>query len=428
MRLCGGYIIVFVVLASSFAHNVLFSLAKEDGGNESGTTGSAVDVTVLKSDRPKRRRWLNYTLGKKPRGKFKNGNATREPKQKGTKLGAKRCHSFIKAQQDPFLERSVLPLDHYKYIKQDGKLAYQMAFLSHVAYWEFHKYGPLPAICQGFQLAKDISKPRFGDRLNQLMQYMWVETVHTLVQSNIALSESRGCPCTNCTSVLNTTQRPTGKSSGPGTQQFGKRYNLHFSFYNWYESGVAGVKFHDTDVLLSTSHDGKELVIAFAGTQSAADAVTNIQTFEPANHSSFFMGAQNRQIQGSLHRGFLNAYTRVDRGSVLRVSNASIPDPLLSDIVSAYGHCKSGLKQKIAKKEKKKKSVALQESSADVFMSEGTNVDENLTGDIRQTANLATATQKVPKPRNNGGCRLKGIKLVDLLRKAVIDALRSGRT
>ena len=73
-------------------------------------------------------------------------------------------------------------------------------------------------------------------------------------------------------------------------------YSFDYFFYDWYEpTGVKGLRFHDTDVLISTTSSQEKagsfpdtLVVAFAGTASVADAVTNVQTFEPANHSKFF--------------------------------------------------------------------------------------------------------------------------------------------
>jgi len=99
------------------------------------------------------------------------------------------------------------------------------------------------------------------------------------------------------------------------------RFTFNYFLYDWHER-VAGVSWHDTDVLVGTSDDGNTLAIAFAGTSSASDGITNMQTFEPSNHSSFFFeGANNRTVQGSLHRGILNAYTRVNRGRALRLSH-----------------------------------------------------------------------------------------------------------
>ena len=40
--------------------------------------------------------------------------------------------------------------------------------------------------------------------------------------------------------------------------------------------------------------------------------ITNSQAYEPASHSSYFKGIK----QGSLHRGMLNAYSRVDSGDI----------------------------------------------------------------------------------------------------------------
>jgi hypothetical protein len=142
-----------------------------------------------------------------------------------------------------------------------------------------------------------------------------------------------------------------------------RRFTFQYWLFDWYESGVAKLNFHDTDVLIATRDNDGSLVLAFGGTSSAADALTNLQTFEPANHSNFYHGGEmadttpqlhqphplqprwsswhrrlwkqtnndnadfndmhhhsnNYTIQGSLHRGFLNAYSRVNRGSALRL-------------------------------------------------------------------------------------------------------------
>ena len=167
-------------------------------------------------------------------------------------------------------------------------------------------------------------------------------------------------------------------------------YRLDYALYNWYEpTSVKGVNFHDTDVLISTttttgvSSSTPALVIAFAGTTSLANAVTNVQNFVPANYSRFFEPRQQHStdnanteptrpssssstsplsssiIQGSLHRGFLHAYSRVVRGSVLRMSSSSssttksnanentntqVGDDstiILDDLHKLFGHCTS---------------------------------------------------------------------------------------
>jgi hypothetical protein len=426
MKHCGRYIIFCFLLISSFSQHYQFSIAKqyiitsnERTKDEIATASSLTDVTVSEEGTPKRKgRWQRWqNSGDR---KSKKANANSRENRKGSKKRTKTCHSFIQSQHGRFLERLLLPLEHYIYQKQDPKLAYQMAFLAHVAYWEFHKYSPLTESCQGFRLAHDVPAWKMNESFRYFMFRAGSQISDTLVQGNVAISDFH--PDDNNKHV-NTTKETTHRCKEDYiAQNYGKRYNLHFSFYNWHESGVAGVKFHDTDVLLSTSDDDRELVIAFAGTASAADAVTNIQTFEPANHSSFFMGRKDKPIQGSLHRGFLNAYSRVDRGSVLRLSNATINGPLLSDIQAAFGHCKSVPKRKSRKKEREK-TLDSQEASI-VLMNDSIKVDEDLDGNSKASR---------PKTKENrgmrgGGCSVKRIKLVDLLRNAVISALQSGRT
>jgi hypothetical protein len=81
------------------------------------------------------------------------------------------------------------------------------------------------------------------------------------------------------------------------------QYKFDYWFYDWYEpSGVKGVYFHDTDLLIATSGDDKALVLAFEGTASATDAVTNHETFEPCNHSGFFPGGSNLTLPPILVR------------------------------------------------------------------------------------------------------------------------------
>ena len=49
-----------------------------------------------------------------------------------------------------------------------------------------------------------------------------------------------------------------------------------------HEPGMAGVRWHDTDLLILQS--ARTVVIAFRGTESAQDHMTNVQTFERATH------------------------------------------------------------------------------------------------------------------------------------------------
>jgi hypothetical protein len=127
----------------------------------------------------------------------------------------------------------------------------------------------------------------------------------------------------------------------------GHEYTFDYWFYDWFEpTAVPGVNYHDTDLLVSTLGD-KTLALAFAGTASAADCVTNIQTFEKNTHSNLFHGGINATIEGSLHRGFLNAFSRVHRGSVLRLcQECSRSKELTRSLEHRYGHCIRGHGQK----------------------------------------------------------------------------------
>jgi len=229
--------------------------------------------------------------------------------------------------------------------------SYRMAVLANMAYWQFHEWDPHgkgeddddDESVLGFSIEKKKTKkqPKMGAmrRWWNKQWCRWWNGVHwILAQSN---------PIVVADSLL---PNPTSQGNSFTTFQY--------YLYNWREpSGV--VSFHDTDVLIS-SH-GSSLVIAFAGTASTADAFTNIQTFEPAHHSSFFHGGgknvttttnRNRKhkhtVQGSVHRGFLNAYSRVRRGSVLRVCGRGDPDctrqnkrrgSLFLPLDNRFGHC-----------------------------------------------------------------------------------------
>jgi len=51
---------------------------------------------------------------------------------------------------------------------------------------------------------------------------------------------------------------------------------------------IPNIHWHETDLLIATGKHSKMLILSFAGMASAADAVTNLQTFEPTNHSQIF--------------------------------------------------------------------------------------------------------------------------------------------
>ncbi len=263
-----------------------------------------------------------------------------------------------------------------------------MAVLSYFAYFEFHKSPELPQHCKGFQLEQD-STATTRDLI-----------APALLHSNIAISD--------LIETHNITITRRSNENHPN------RYSFQYSLYNWKESGVGKVRFHDTDVLLSTSNNGKELLLAFGGTASAGDLSTNLQTFESANHSSFFQGDD---IEGSLHRGFLNAYSRVDEGYILPLGNSShYSMPLLKDIHNLFKECEQMAKQK------RNNSAA-----------------PNLSGPMLTNSDIYTRMDERSKAKRNNksnndkekrlrGCHLKRIKLSDILRQIVIDALQQGLT
>ncbi|KAL7493609.1 hypothetical protein ACHAWT_002621 [Skeletonema menzelii] len=244
----------------------------------------------------------------------------------------------------------------------------------------------LPQDCNGFQLVQDSTSAR--DVITD-----------ALLHSNIALADL--IQKHNVTS----TRQSNSFYSHP------KRYLFQYSLYNWKESGVAKVRFHDTDMLLSTSTDGKELIIAFGGTASVGDLSTNLQTFESANHSSFFQGDG---IEGSLHRGFLNAYSRVDEGYILPLgNNVSHSIPLLRDIHGLFTECEERVRRKTKTATPRISGMML---TSEIYES-SSKVKRNNTSSTHNDKEL-----------RNRGCHLKRIKLSDILRQLVIDALEQGIT
>jgi hypothetical protein len=274
-------------------------------------------------------------------------------------------------------------------------------------------------------------------------------------------------------------------------------YTFEYFFYNWYEpTNIKGVNFHDTDVLISTtttpttmsksssstslsSSSPNTLIITFAGTSSVADAFTNIQTFEPANHSRFFEPSppppshdydderrRSKQrkwkrkrryntnvnstsydntntttlIQGSLHRGFLNAYSRVERGSVLRLSSSKSKSKINNE--SSYNT------RKEKKKKKNRRTSSLPHIIDGLHKRFGrctAGYDDGIDDDHSEKEDVAMDSNNTPSPpldkkrqRNKnkggggGGCRFtkKGeeIRPSIVLKELVNNALKNGYT
>lgn len=108
-------------------------------------------------------------------------------------------------------------------------------------------------------------------------------------------------------------------------------YHLLWMLSDWNERG-----WHGTDVLIAESRD--TVAIIFRGSENSKDAITNIQTMEPVYHSRYFKGILN----GSIHRGILNAYSRVDSGqmTILNVPTKSTDySPFSSTYKKAFDNC-----------------------------------------------------------------------------------------
>ncbi len=240
--------------------------------------------------------------------------------------------------------------DHY-----NPRLGFEMAVLSGLSYWEFHKKDP-PENTTGFAILKFIpSVSKFRKKIRKFRAKF--RYYRNKLKDRCSLMIRESFPIAR--SLKRRKSRNATEFDGPGVNitrgnnNKNPFYTLEYSFYNWHEpTNIKGVSFHDTDVLISTANNGNTLVIAFAGSASPADVVTNVQTFEPANHSLFFEPRSNRpkdpqfwknnaknhsndknttQTQGSLHRGFLNAYSRVERGNVMRIQTTDTLHPRIEN-------------------------------------------------------------------------------------------------
>ncbi len=137
-------------------------------------------------------------------------------------------------------------------------LAYRMMAVSILSYWEFGKR-PLPENVTGFSLSVDRPALIKGAQHYQLHHVVrWVSNIleQATLMSHVKTFTTRRF--SNSTTTV---------TSNDYTFNNPKRITFHYYFFDWHEKGVAGVRFHDTDVLISTMDDGS-LVIAFAGTAS----------------------------------------------------------------------------------------------------------------------------------------------------------------
>jgi Lipase (class 3) len=154
-------------------------------------------------------------------------------------------------------------------------------------------------------------------------------------------------------------------------------------------------------LLVATRRD--DTILVFSGSASPTDHATNLQTFEKISHAGIFPGKH-----GSLHRGFLNAYSRVDHGILYSYTNSSsifrrkqneVLLPMFDNCTSTHG-------------EATKRRDDWVGSSVN-----GTGIDSAAT---RQFDIVLRRGKK-------GGCLVKGTCLRHILVLAVQNALLKGR-
>ena len=338
--------------------------------------------------------------------------------------------------------------------KGNMEMAYRMAVLSTLVYWEFHK-DELPQDCTGFDLLSHKGgKPRRvnynGKNIGSTMQMQGCRIsnglgrIKTGLQHTLQQDLESKLPSSTARRLQQAASNETNADPEPGKdfvvdhgtrdekkpscgaqhlQKHSQKDSIEFQYYlyNWFEPTKLG-NFHDTDLLISTADGGRTLIISFAGTASPPDTVTIVQTFEPANHSGLFHGgvdgskrrrqirSKNRanatiSVRGAVHRGFLNAYSRVERGSILRLCQNCTDYHILENLNKVYGHCTKNSYTEVAKLESNHHQEANTEASAS-----------------------ADDTTLVKPIRKRGGCRVKDTNLMTVLRRIVVDALKNGRT
>lgn len=233
----------------------------------------------------------------------------------------------------------------------------------------------------------------------------------------------------------------------------GHRYQIEWALQNWHEASMPKVKWHDTDLIIARS-GVSELVLSFAGTASAADQFTNIQTFEPVKHSGIFGNASNITLSGSIHRGFLNAYTRVVSGSILRFCD--VPSPLMQANHRQGNMCRVEITQSLHKRyddclEQQRRQNITQEkqngggSEMNANTAKKDEAQASIDNALMPNEKNATKSNKWSRfkrklaarikskrarkgARQFVGCQSHGEKLIYILREIVLEALQSGQS
>ena len=136
--------------------------------------------------------------------------------------------------------------------------------------------------------------------------------------------------------------------------------------------------------------------------------MTNVQTLEPVKHSRLFTDANSTSsIEGNIHRGFLNAYSRVSRGRIKPLNNNehNIKSNSLKSIDRLFNQC---ITQQRSRKQSKSTAVAVMP----------TNITEK----------EKRKHEKKLKQYNSQVCYSRDYKLMDILRNVTTTALKSGKT
>ena len=221
----------------------------------------------------------------------------------------------------------------------------------------------------------------------------------------------------------------------------GKRYHIKYVLTDWHEE-QAKIRWHDTDLIIATS-GASELIIAFAGTASPADAVTNIQTLEPISHSGFFnrvdseeeavVGSgsrnattQSSSLEGNIHRGYLNAYARVIRGKIRKLDNDDASNGRSSSILTMT--LDEYLNTCIMHQRRRRQQHMSEQSSTDlVTTTTNCDVQHNITKkNIIDKHNKRRS--KTKQTDHTTTCHSTGYRLMDLLRNITTTALQSGHS
>jgi len=312
---------------------------------------------------------------------------------------------------------------------KETKLAYRMAVLATLAYLPFDHQGVVVGRPRKAQAgAREEEEATFGFRLMRRKRRLRFFRLQLCRVRRGTMELIRRFPFRRRHKSQQTAPLPSScrdKINQRHPEHERHRLDFDYWFHDWVEpTAVPGVHYHDTDLLVSTSNNNKMLTLAFAGTSSAADHVTNLQTFEKASHSGLFRNAvsdTSTAIEGSLHRGMLNAYSRVDRGSVLRVSASPqnstevVKKYTIRSLEERFGHCTPNSIY----------NGSTATMSADVSPMDTTTT--NASG-VQKRSNNKGQRISSAKVGRNGVCHSRGEKLMTILREIVSNALLRGRT